>query len=40
VSQGWRLDADDMLRIPEAPGLGLSLEMDVVAKDRRGKRLL
>ena len=37
---GWRLDADGMLPIPDAPGLGLELDLDAVAKYTRGERLL
>jgi D-galactarolactone cycloisomerase len=29
---GWQLDADGMLAIPDAPGLGVTLDMDAVAK--------
>ncbi len=34
---GWRLDADGMLPIPDAPGLGLTLDMEAVAKYSRGE---
>ena len=34
---GWRLDADGMLSIPDTPGLGLTLDMDAVAKYSRGE---
>jgi len=34
---GWKLDADGMLPIPDAPGLGLELDMDAVAKYSRGE---
>jgi D-galactarolactone cycloisomerase len=37
---GWRLDADGMLPIPAAPGLGLELDLDAVARRSRGERLL
>jgi D-galactarolactone cycloisomerase len=37
---GWRLDAEGMLPIPEAPGLGVRLDPDEVAKYTRGERLL
>jgi D-galactarolactone cycloisomerase len=37
---GWRLDAEGMLPIPTAPGLGLRLDPDEVAKYTRGERLL
>ena len=30
--QAWKLDADGMLAIPSAPGLGLALNMDAVKK--------
>jgi L-alanine-DL-glutamate epimerase-like enolase superfamily enzyme len=29
---GWTLDQDGMLSIPEVPGLGLSLDLDAVAR--------
>jgi D-galactarolactone cycloisomerase len=31
-SGGWKLDANGMLFIPDAPGLGLELDLDAVAK--------
>ncbi len=37
---GWKLDADGMLPVPDAPGLGLILDMDAVAKYSRGEPLL
>ena len=37
---GWKLDADGMLAIPEKPGLGLTLDMDEVAKFAQGETLL
>ncbi len=37
---GWKLDADGMLAIPEKPGLGLTLDMDAVARFTQGERLL
>jgi len=37
---GWRLDDDGMLPIPSAPGLGLTLNVDAVARYARGKPLL
>lgn len=37
---GWKLDADGMLPIPDAPGLGLELDPDAVAKHTRGAALL
>jgi L-alanine-DL-glutamate epimerase-like enolase superfamily enzyme len=35
----WRLDADGMLAIPDAPGLGLKLDREAVAKYTHGERL-
>jgi len=35
----WRLDADGMLQIPDAPGLGLKLNRDAIAKYTHGERL-
>lgn len=40
ASDGWKLDEDGMLPIPDAPGLGLTLNMDAVAKYTRGETLL
>ena len=37
---GWELDADGMLPIPDAPGLGLALDMGAVAKYTSGEPLL
>ena len=37
---GWKLDADGMLPIPDAPGLGLELDMDAVAKYTCGEKLV
>jgi len=37
---GWKLDADGMLAIPDEPGLGLTLDMDAVAKYTNGEPLL
>ncbi len=37
---GWTLDAEGMLSIPDAPGLGLTLDLDAVAKYTGGARLL
>ncbi len=37
---GWSLDEDGMLPIPHAPGLGLELDLDAVAKYTGGERLL
>ena len=36
---GWALDADGMLAIPDAPGLGLTLDREAVLKYTRGERL-
>jgi L-alanine-DL-glutamate epimerase-like enolase superfamily enzyme len=35
----WRLDADGMLQIPDAPGLGLKLNREAVSKYTHGERL-
>jgi L-alanine-DL-glutamate epimerase-like enolase superfamily enzyme len=40
VAQPWQLDEDGMLSIPDAPGLGLTLDMDAVARYAGGERLL
>jgi L-alanine-DL-glutamate epimerase-like enolase superfamily enzyme len=37
---GWQLDADGMLPIPEAPGLGVEIDCDAVAQFANGQRLL
>ncbi len=37
---GWSLDEDGMLAISDAPGLGLELDMDAVAKYTRGETFL
>lgn len=39
VTGGWQLDADGMLAIPSAPGLGVTLDMDAVARYTGGERL-
>jgi L-alanine-DL-glutamate epimerase-like enolase superfamily enzyme len=39
VTEPWKLDADGMLTIPDAPGLGLELNRDAVAKHTHGERL-
>jgi L-alanine-DL-glutamate epimerase-like enolase superfamily enzyme len=39
VTDPWRLEADGMLPIPDAPGLGLKLNRDAVAKYTNGERL-
>ena len=40
VDGGWKLDADGMLLIPDAPGLGLTMDMEAVAKYIRGEQFL
>jgi L-alanine-DL-glutamate epimerase-like enolase superfamily enzyme len=37
VSSGWRLDKDGLLPIPDAPGLGISLDQDAVARYTAGE---
>jgi len=37
---GWSLDANGMLAIPDAPGLGVTLDMDAVAKYTQGEKWL
>ena len=37
---GWKLDADGMLVIPDAPGLGLELDLDALAKYTGGQKFL
>jgi len=39
VARSWKLDAQGMLPIPDAPGLGLTLDLDRVAKYTAGQRL-
>lgn len=39
VADSWKLDADGMLPIPDAPGLGLKLDPDAVSKYARGEQL-
>jgi L-alanine-DL-glutamate epimerase-like enolase superfamily enzyme len=39
VADPWRLDADGMLAVPDAPGLGVALDHDRVAHYARGERL-
>lgn len=34
---GWKLDADGMLPIPDAPGLGVTLDMEAVARYASGE---
>ena len=40
ASGGWKLDAHGLLAIPDAPGLGLELDLEAVAKYTRGERLV
>jgi L-alanine-DL-glutamate epimerase-like enolase superfamily enzyme len=40
AAEPWRLDAEGMLPIPDAPGLGLALDEDALSKYTRGTRLL
>ena len=40
VADKWALDADGMLPIPDAPGLGLTLDEEAVRKYTRGEKLL
>ena len=40
VAGRWSLDADGMLPIPGAPGLGLTLDREAVARYTRGAALL
>jgi L-alanine-DL-glutamate epimerase-like enolase superfamily enzyme len=35
VEGGWTLDHEGMLRVPDGPGLGISLDMDAVKKHTR-----
>jgi D-galactarolactone cycloisomerase len=37
---GWKLDADGMLEIPSAPGLGLELDSDAIKRYTGGEALL
>ncbi|HZJ08372.1 MAG TPA: mandelate racemase/muconate lactonizing enzyme family protein [Trueperaceae bacterium] len=39
VAEPWQLDDDGMLLIPEAPGLGVKLDLDAVTRFTRGERL-
>jgi L-alanine-DL-glutamate epimerase-like enolase superfamily enzyme len=39
VAEGWKLDAEGMLPISYEPGLGLTLDLDRVAKYTAGQRL-
>ena len=36
---GWQLDADGMLAIPSGPGLGITMDLDAVAK-YTGKKMV
>ncbi len=40
VAERWQLDADGMLAIPTAPGLGVSIDRDALARYTRGERWL
>jgi D-galactarolactone cycloisomerase len=40
VTEPWQLDSDGMLKVPDAPGLGLNLNPDAVAKYTHGEKLL
>lgn len=40
VAEAWRLDADGMLAIPAAPGLGLRLDQEALARYTGGEDLL
>jgi L-alanine-DL-glutamate epimerase-like enolase superfamily enzyme len=40
VARRWQLDADGMLAIPDAPGLGVELDMDAVRRYSGGEALL
>ncbi|MCC6793036.1 MAG: mandelate racemase/muconate lactonizing enzyme family protein, partial [Thermomicrobiales bacterium] len=37
---GWQLDADGMLPIPEAPGLGIEIDHEAVARYSGGASLI
>jgi D-galactarolactone cycloisomerase len=39
VMENWRLDGDGLLPIPDAPGLGLKLNREALAKYTQGERL-
>src|SRR5687768_9467808 len=39
ITERWQLDADSMLAIPNAPGLGLKLNRDAIAQYTHGERL-
>lgn len=40
VANRWQLDADGVLAIPDAPGLGVTFDRDALAKYTRGERWL
>ena len=40
VLERWKLDGDGMLAVPDAPGLGVKLDRDALAKYTQGERLL
>ena len=40
VADPWQLDADGMLRIPDGPGLGITLNLETLSEYTRGDRLL
>ena len=40
VADPWQLDADGMLRIPDGPGLGITLNLEALSEYTRGDRLL
>lgn len=40
VANRWQLDADGMLPIPDAPGLGVTIDRDALAPYTRGERWL
>ncbi len=40
VAQRWQLDSEGMLAIPDAPGLGVELDMDAVRRYSNGESLL
>lgn len=39
AADGWKLDAEGMLTIPDKPGLGLELDMDAIKKYAKGELL-
>ena len=40
VVGGWKLDADGTLPIPERPGLGITIDMEALARYTGAKELL